>query len=111
MDERRAARRYRMALRVEIGLAGREPIFGTTRDLSTRGFYFEIGQEISVGTTFKFSITLAQKVTESMPVFISGQAKVVRLEESSEELVGVGAVIESFGSSQAVAQRIFLGSN
>lgn len=110
MEERRAARRYKLALRVEIGLAGCEPIFDTTRDVSTRGFYCKIGQGISVGTRFKFSMILAQKVTESMQGFISGQAKVVRVEESPEESldrVGVGAVIENFGLSQAVAPNFF----
>jgi c-di-GMP-binding flagellar brake protein YcgR len=110
MEERRAARRYQVALRVEIGIAGREPIFGTTRDLSTHGFYCQIGQGISVGTKFKFSITLAEKVTESMQGFVSGQAKVVRVEESPEESlgrVGVDAEIESFGLGKAVAHRIF----
>lgn len=103
MAERRAACRYEMARRVEIGLAGFEPILGSTRDISHRGFYFKIAQWLSVGTEFEFSIIL-RKVTEGMRVSLSGQAKVVRVEESPEnglDRVGVGAVIESSELSRA----------
>ena len=51
MQERRAARRYKLALQIEIKFdSGRgefEPIFGKTRDTSIQGFYFRAGQRLT----------------------------------------------------------------
>jgi hypothetical protein len=55
LEERRAVRRYKLALQVEIRLES-EPISGMTRDISSHGFYFRIGQRLSAGKKFGFSI-------------------------------------------------------
>jgi c-di-GMP-binding flagellar brake protein YcgR len=97
LEERRAARRYKLALQVEIRLESNlkefEPILGRTRDISTHGFYFEVGQRLSVGMKFGFSIMPPWESTQATHAFISGQARVVRIEEvegSSADRVGVG---------------------
>ena len=60
LQERRAARRYKLTLQIEIKLdSGRgefEPFFGRTRDTSTQGFYFRTGQRLTVGMKIRFSI-------------------------------------------------------
>ncbi len=110
MEERRAARRYKLALQIKIrpesDLREFEPIFGRTRDISTHGFYFRIGQGLSVGMKIRFSIM--PPLEEDPHEFISGRARVARVEEVSEssvDHVGVGAVIEAykFGETESSA--------
>jgi c-di-GMP-binding flagellar brake protein YcgR len=110
LQERRATRRYNLALPIEIRLESDlttfEPIFGGTRDISTHGFYFRIGHKLSVGMKFRFSIMPPWE--EGTHAFISGRASVVRVEEASEssgDWVGVGALIEAykFGQTESSA--------
>jgi len=106
--ERRAARRYKLTLQIEIRLESNlkefQPILGITRDLSTHGFYFRSDQGLSVGMKFGFSIMPPWKVAQATHAFISGRARAVRVEEVSEsnvDRVGVGAVIERYKFGQA----------
>ena len=88
-------------IRPESDFRGFEPIFGRTRDISTLGIYFRIGQELSVGMKIKFSIMPPWE--ESTHGFISGRARVARIEEISSsgvDHVGVGAVIEAYKFGQ-----------
>ena len=110
MEERRAARRYKLILPIEIRLAlgPREfqPILGRTRDISTRGFYFRIGQRLTVGTKIRFSIMPPWK--GDTHAFISGRASVARVEEASEssvDHVGIGAAIEAYNFGQTNGRR------
>ena len=103
MEERRAAFRYNLALPVEIRLAPILTALGSilvkTRDISIHGFYFNITQEFTVGTTFEFSIVLAIEITGATQAYISGTARAVRVEETGESQAGrsgVGALIENY---------------
>ena len=104
MEERRTARRYKLVLQVEIRLESDlkelQPILGRTRDISTRGFYFRINQRLSVGLKIGFSIRPPWEATHA---FISGRARVMRVEEVSQngaDRVGVGVVIEGYKFGQ-----------
>ncbi len=105
LKELRASRRYKLALQIEIRLGESkdfEPTFGRTCDISTHGFYFRIGQGLIVGMKIGFSIMPPWE--EATHAFISGRARVVRVEEvsdSSVDHVGVGAVIEAYKFGQA----------
>jgi len=108
VEERRASRRYKLTLHVEIRIESDlkefEPISGRTRDISPQGFYFRIGQSLSAGMKFGFSIMPPWEVTEASRAFIEGWARVVRVEEVSNgsiDHVGVGAVIEKYKFGQA----------
>ncbi len=108
MEERRASRRYKLALQVEIRIERDpkefEPILGRTRDISAFGFYFRIGQSLSVGMKIGFSIMPPWEVTQATHAFISGRARVVRVEQISNnsiDHVGVGALIETYKFGQA----------
>src|SRR5215467_5093572 len=103
MEERRTARRYRLALQVSIkpksGFHQVEPIFGTTLDISTHGFYLRTARTLDVGAKFRFSITLPRQGDETMQGFVSGQAVVVRVEgrmENTAGPVGIAAAIETY---------------
>jgi len=105
LKELRASRRYKLALQIEIRLdvsKDSQPIFGRTCDISTHGFYFRIGQGLIVGMKIGFSIMPPWE--DSTHAFISGRARVVRVEEvsdSSIDHVGVGAAIEAYQFGQA----------
>jgi c-di-GMP-binding flagellar brake protein YcgR len=117
LEERRAARRYELVLQIEVRLDSDlrefEPIFGRTRDISTRGFYFRSDSGLSVGMKFGFWIMPPWEVAQATHAFISGRARAVRVEEVSEnnvDRVGVGAVIERYKLGQTESSAPLTGS-
>lgn len=102
MTERRAVRRYDLSLPVII----RVPINretnarnGRTRDISTRGVYFIIDEELSAGAEVDITLTLPAEITRGTEVFVRAQGKVVRVEKKPQdgiERLGVAAVIERY---------------
>jgi c-di-GMP-binding flagellar brake protein YcgR len=102
MTERRTARRYDLSLPVIIRLPAEKEIssrHGKTRDISTRGVYFMIDQDLSAGTEIDITLTLPSEVTSGSEVFVRAMGKVVRLEkkpENGSSRVGVAAVIERY---------------
>jgi len=107
VEERRATSRYNLALPVEISLAliptAATSIFIQTRDISTRGFYFNIAQKVTVGAKFEFSIALPIEIMGATQAYVSGTARAVRVEETGEShsgWSGVGAIIESYQVSR-----------
>jgi c-di-GMP-binding flagellar brake protein YcgR len=102
MNERRMARRYDLSLPVII----RMPVdkdtssrSGKTRDISTRGVYFTIDQDLDTGAELDITLTLPSEVTRGSEVFIRAMGKVVRIDKKAENgssRVGVAAVIERY---------------
>ncbi|MBI1749132.1 MAG: PilZ domain-containing protein [Acidobacteria bacterium] len=102
MTERRIARRYELSLPVVV----RSPIErqlearnGQTRDISTRGVYFLIEEDMAPGAELDFTLTLPAEITRGTEVFIRAHGRVVRVERKSEdgtEKLGVAAVIEKY---------------
>lgn len=102
MTERRAARRYDLSLPVII----RVPIEkeaqsrnGKTRDISTRGVYFTIAQDLSAGAELDITLTLPSEITRGTEVLVRAQGRVVRVErkqQNGSEHIGVAAVIERY---------------
>lgn len=95
LEERRTARRYRLALPIEIWSDVNEfrPILGRTCDISTHGFYFRTSQRLNAGMGIGFSIMPPWEATHE---FIRGRARGVRVEEASQsgaDRVGVGVLI------------------
>ena len=102
MTERRAARRYDLSLPVIIRL----PIEktentrnGRTRDISTRGVYFTLEQELESGTELDITLTLPAEITRGTEVFVRAQGRVIRVDrrhDGSSKRIGVAAVIERY---------------
>ena len=72
---------------------------GKTRDISTRGLYFVIDQDLQAGSELDITLTLPAEVTHSNEVFVRAMGKVVRVEprgEDDELRMGVAAVIERY---------------
>ena len=102
MTERRTARRYDLSLPVIIRVPvdkRTSPRTGKTRDISTRGVYFTIDDDLGAGAELDITLTLPSEVTRGSEVFIRAMGKVVRVDKKSENgssRVGVAAVIERY---------------
>jgi predicted lipoprotein len=102
MTERRTARRYDLSLPVIIRIPAERVIDsqeGKTRDVSTRGLYFVIEQDLNAGSELDITMTLPAEITHGSEVFVRAHGKVVRVERRSEEgnvRLGVAAVIERY---------------
>jgi c-di-GMP-binding flagellar brake protein YcgR len=102
MTERRIARRYDLSLPVIIRVPAErvpEAQKGKTRDVSTRGVYFVLDQDMEAGSELDITLTLPAEVTHGSEVFVRAQGKVVRVEKRNEDgnaRMGVAAVIERY---------------
>lgn len=102
MSERRNARRYDLSLPVVVRIPtermnGNQA--GQTRDISTRGLYFVIDQDLEAGSEIDITLTLPAEVTHSSEVFVRALGKVVRVErrgDDGELRMGIAAVIERY---------------
>lgn len=102
MTERRMARRYDLSLPVNIRMPiNREPRShsGQTRDISTRGVYFTLQNDLAPGTEVDFTLTLPAEITRGAEVFVRAHGRVVRVDKRTDdnhETVGAAAVIERY---------------
>jgi hypothetical protein len=102
MTERRLARRYDLSLPVSVRLPVTTPETehsGQTRDISTRGVYFTMQQDLAPGTEVDFTLTLPAEITRGTEVFVRAHGRVVRVDREQPvpgEHVGVAAVIERY---------------
>ena len=102
MTERRTARRYDLSLPVSIRFAAESLINrqeGKTRDISTRGLYFVVPQDLEAGSQLDITLTLPAEITHGGDVIVRAQGKVVRIEprlEDGQSRLGVAAIIERY---------------
>ncbi len=96
MDKRRA-RRFSMMLPLAVTSApevAKEPV--QTRDVSSGGVYFELGEAPQPGSRMEFVLTLPTEITLAAPVQVRCVGKVVRVDRSPGRRVGVAATIERY---------------
>jgi PilZ domain len=111
MTERRTARRYDLSLPVIIRIPAEhkeDSQQGKTRDISTRGLYFVIDQDLEAGSELDITLTLPAEITHGTEVFVRAMGKVVRVERHSEDdllTLGVAAVIERYDIIRGEAAR------
>lgn len=102
MTERRTARRYDLSLPVIIRIPAEQEEDsqeGKTRDISTRGLYFVIEQDMEAGSELDITLTLPSEITHGTEVFVRAQGKVVRVERRTDDgtpRMGIAAVIERY---------------
>jgi hypothetical protein len=109
MSERRVARRYDLSLPVMVripapGSAGTQS--GRTRDISTKGLYFVIDQDVRAGSNLDIMLTLPKEMTNGEEVLVKASGKIVRVEsrmEDGNERLGVAAVIERYDIMRGAA--------
>jgi c-di-GMP-binding flagellar brake protein YcgR len=102
MTERRTSRRYDLTLPIIIRVSAEKALDsqqGKTRDISPRGLYFVIDQNVEAGSELHLTLTLPSEVTHGSAVFVRALGKVVRVEQRFEDgnpRMGVAAVIERY---------------
>jgi hypothetical protein len=102
MTERRTARRYDLSLPIIIRIPTERELDtqqGKTRDVSTRGLYFVVEQNLEAGSELDITLTLPAEITHGTEVFVRALGKVVRVERRMEDgntRMGVAAVIERY---------------
>jgi len=111
MTERRTTRRYDLTLPIIIRIpAERTPDSqqGKTRDISTRGLYFVVDQNLESGSPLDITLTLPTEITHGSEVFVRAHGKVVRVERRMEDgsaRMGIAAVIERYDIVRGEAAR------
>jgi len=109
MSERRVARRYDLSLPVMVripapGSAGTQS--GRTRDISTKGLYFVIDQDVRAGSNLDIMLTLPKEMTNGEEVLVKASGRIVRVEsrmEDGNERLGVAAVIDRYDIMRGAA--------
>jgi c-di-GMP-binding flagellar brake protein YcgR len=102
MTERRNARRYDLSLPVVIKVPVEKTNGaknGRTRDISTRGVYFTLDQDLESGTELDITLTLPAEITRGTEVFVRAHGRVVRVDKregDDTDSIGVAAVIERY---------------
>ncbi len=102
MTERRTARRYDLSLPVTIRIPIEKQVGsrnGKTRNISTRGVYFMVDNDLNTGSELDLTMTLPAEVTGGTEVFIRAIGKVLRTEkrpDNGNDRVGVAAIIERY---------------
>src|SRR6266576_3580385 len=102
MTERRVARRYDLSLPIIVRVPAERALDsqqGKTRDISTRGLYFVVDQNLESGSLLDLTMTLPAEITHGSEVFVRAMGKVVRVERRMEDgsaRMGVAAVIERY---------------
>lgn len=110
MAERRTARRYDLALPVIVRVPAERATSrkAKTRDISARGLYFVIDQDLEAGSELDITLTLPAEITHGGDVFVRALGKIVRVENKKEEgmsRMGVAAVIERYDILRDEAER------
>ncbi len=102
MDERRTARRYDLTLPVIVRVPTEHSLVrqdGSTRDISTRGLYFVVDQNLEPGAELDISLTLPAQITHGSEVCVKALGRVVRVERRIEDQtprMGVAALIQRY---------------
>ena len=111
MTEHRTARRYDLSLPIIIRVPTEQELDTQqckTRDVSTRGLYFVVEQNLKAGSELDITMTLPAEITHGTEVFVRALGKVVRVERRMEDgntRMGVAAVIERYDIIRGEAGR------
>src|SRR6267378_375075 len=108
---RRSTRRYDLSLPIIVRVPAERALDsqqGKTRDISTRGLYFVVDQNLESGSQLDLTLTLPAEVTHGSEVLVRALGKVVRVERRMEDgsaRMGVAAVIERYDIIRGEAAR------
>lgn len=97
-SERRAARRFSMALPIMVRVPGQDGPKETpaeTRDISFRGLYFLMEEDPRVGNMIEFVLTLPKEITMAGDVHIRCSGEVVRVDDGNGRR-GIAAKIDRY---------------
>jgi hypothetical protein len=97
VKEQRRSQRFQLALPLTLLQGSRTEVnkVGETRNLSSTGVYFVVGEAVELGSHLEFVVTLPDEISLTGPVRLLCKGKVTRVEQQ-EDLVGVAATIERY---------------
>ena len=102
MTERRSAKRYDLSLPIMVCLAQKRPTqfySGHVRNISTRGVYFELDQELRPGTELLLTLALPVELTRGLKVLVRARGRVLRVNSGSVDgapVHGIASRIERY---------------
>ena len=102
MAERRTTRRYDLSLPILVRVPAQKVLdlkTGKTRDISTRGLYFVMDQDLRAGSEIDLTLTLPIELTKGAEVLVHALGKVLRVEpriEDGNTRLGVAAIIQRY---------------
>ncbi len=102
MSNRRGTHRYELSLPVVVqndDPTGAQKRNGKTRDISTRGVYFLMDEDLAPGSSLDLTLTLPPEVTQGLSVLVRAQGRVIRTEKKQDNghiRIGVAAAIEKY---------------
>lgn len=111
MNDRRAARRYGLALPVKLEQEETSPSpepLGCTREISRSGLYFTADAAPEPGSMVSLTLTLPPSLTGGEGVLVEVMARIVRVEPAeatADGRIGVAARIERYEIVRAAAAR------
>ncbi|HUJ40470.1 MAG TPA: PilZ domain-containing protein [Candidatus Acidoferrales bacterium] len=111
MNDRRAARRYGLAVPVKLEHEPRSPALeplGCTREISRSGLYFTTDAAPEAGSMVSLTLTLPPTLTGGEGVLVEVMARIVRIEpaeSTADGRIGVAARIERYEILRAATAR------
>jgi len=111
MNDRRAARRYDLAVPVKVEREDASPRtepLGCTREISRSGLYFTADAAPEPGSMVSLTLTLPPTLTGGEEVLVEVMARIVRVEPAgttSDGRIGVAARIERYEILRVPADR------
>jgi hypothetical protein len=112
-SDRRGARRFFLELPVKVKLpsAGAPSSTATrTRDVSSRGLYFNVDWEVQVGSPIDFVLTLPRAITLSTDVRVHCVGRVVRVDDVPADRAQSKGAGSGIGVATVIEQYSFLPS-
>jgi PilZ domain len=112
MNDRRAARRYDLAIPVKLEHEQTSPSpepLGCTREISRSGLYFTADAAPQPGSTVSLTLTLPPTLTGGEEVLVELMARIVRVEPAdatADGRIGVAARIEQYEIVRASHGRV-----
>jgi PilZ domain len=95
-EERRSAKRYRFRFPLKVTWDGTRELMTQTVEVSSRGVYFFLSESLPVGTPIEFVLTLYPDPTESKPVRLQCQGRILRIVPLAEDQIGIAASIDQY---------------
>jgi PilZ domain-containing protein len=113
VNERRTTRRYDLTLPVIVRVPTEHSLVkqeGSTRDISTRGLYFVVDQNVEPGSELDITLKLPAEVTHGSEVCVKALGRVIRVERRVEDhtpRMGVAALIERYDIIRTETARTY----
>lgn len=97
--ERRRHRRFDLSLPVKVRVKTQvaAQVTTSTKDISARGIYFTISEDLDIGSELECVLTLPPELCQGNTIQVRCRGKIVRVERpDTDNNIGVAATIEDY---------------